>query len=120
MILPDINLLVYAHDSTSKHHRQAFLWWKERLNGSQMIGLAWVTILGFIRLLTNRRIYQDPFSPEEVLGILSTWMDQPHVKIIHPSDRHFLILKDLIKSKRLINPNYRAGSLTATVGRYET
>jgi toxin-antitoxin system PIN domain toxin len=97
MILPDINLLIYAHDETSKYHSPAKQWWGDQLNGSQMIGLSWVTLLGFIRLLTNPRIYQNPYSPAEILPIVKTWLDQPHVKIIHPSEQHFKLLANLIE-----------------------
>jgi toxin-antitoxin system PIN domain toxin len=97
MILVDVNLLVYAHDESSKLHPQARLWWETQLNGSQLIGLSWVGVLGFIRLLTNRRIFQNPFSPPEILEIVRTWLEQPHVKIIHPSEQHFSRLAQLIE-----------------------
>jgi hypothetical protein len=97
MILVDVNLLVYAHDESSKLHPQARLWWETQLNGSQLIGLSWVGVLGFIRLLTNPRIFENPFSPPEILEIVRTWLEQPHVKIIHPSEQHFSRLAKLIE-----------------------
>ena len=96
MIMPDVNLLVYAYDATSRHHGRARQWWEDRLNGSQMIGLSWVAVLGFIRLLTNPRIYQNPYSPEEILGVVEAWLEQPHVRFIHPSEGHFKLLSSLI------------------------
>lgn len=96
MILVDVNLLVYAHDETSKQHAAAKKWWEGQLNGSKMIGLSWVGVLGFIRLLTNPRIYDNPYSPAEVMAIVKTWLDQPQVKIIHPSEQHFALLANLI------------------------
>jgi hypothetical protein len=97
MILPDVNLLVYAYDATSRHHHRARPWWESQLNGSQMIGLSWVALLGFIRLLTNPRIYRNPYSPPEILAIVGTWLEQPQVKIIHPSEHHFTRLAALIE-----------------------
>lgn len=97
MILLDVNLLVYAHDETSEYHPQARQWWENQLNGSQMIGLSWVGLLGFIRLLTNPRIFQNPYSPPEILAIVGMWLEQPHVNIIHPSERHFTLLARLIR-----------------------
>ena len=97
MILLDLNLLVYAYDETARHHSKARPWWEDRLNGSQMVGLSWVALLGFIRLLTNPRIFQNPYSPGEILTIVGTWLEQPHVKIIHPSERHFTLLAELIR-----------------------
>lgn len=97
MILPDVNLLVYAYDSTSRRHEVARIWWEGCLNGSQMIGLPWVLLLGFIRLLTNPRIFQNPYSPEEVLELVGTWLELPHIRIIHPSNDHLSILSKLIR-----------------------
>ena len=96
MTLPDVNLLVHAYDQTSRHHARARQWWENQLNGSQMIGLSWVTLLGFIRLLANPRIYQNPYPPPEILAIVKNWLEQPHVKIIHPSEHHFARLASLI------------------------
>ena len=97
MILPDVNILIYAYDAPSKDHARARPWWESQLNGSQMIGLSWVAVLGFIRLLTSPRIYQNPYTPPEILAIVKTWLEQPHVRIIHPSDQHFHLLEKLIE-----------------------
>ena len=97
MILLDINLLIYAYDESSPYHSSAKRWWEDQMNGSQMIGLSWVALLGFIRLLTNPRIYQDPYSPSEVLEIVKAWLEQPHVRIVHPAEQHFVLLAELIK-----------------------
>jgi toxin-antitoxin system PIN domain toxin len=96
MILPDVNLLVYAYDATSKDHSRARQWWEDQLNGSQMIGLSWVAVLGFIRLLTNPRIFKNPYSPPEILAIVGLWLAQPQVKIVHPAEQHFNRLAGLI------------------------
>jgi toxin-antitoxin system PIN domain toxin len=97
MILPDVNILIYAHDETSKDHVAARQWWEDHLNGTRMIGLSWVVILGFIRLLTNPRIYQNPYPPSEILAIVGSWLQHPHIRIIHPSEHHFALLSKLIE-----------------------
>jgi len=96
MILPDVNLLVYAYDASAKDHLPARQWWEDQLNGTRMVGLSWVAVLGFIRLLTNPRIFKDPYSPSEILAFVGTWLAQPQVKIVHPSEQHFNRLAGLI------------------------
>jgi predicted nucleic acid-binding protein len=54
MILPDVNVLVHAHNGDSAVHAFARRWWDKCLAGSEGVGLAWATLLGFIRLTTNR------------------------------------------------------------------
>jgi hypothetical protein len=97
MILPDVNLLVYAYDSSSRHHEEARKWWEDRLNGSQMVGLSWVAVLGFIRLMTNPRIFQHPYPHGEILAIVESWLEMPQVKFIHPAEGHLSLFSSMIK-----------------------
>lgn len=97
MIFPDINILVYAHDESSKDHAAARQWWEDQLNGSHLISLSWVVVLGFIRLLTNPRIFNNPYAPQEILVVVGSWMDQPHVRMVHPPHTHFQCLAGLIE-----------------------
>jgi uncharacterized protein len=89
MILPDINLLIHAHNSESRSHDSARAWWDGVLAGTEGIGLAWVTILGFIRISTHPRILANPMSPGEVCSRIEEWLTLPHVHIAQPADGHF-------------------------------
>jgi toxin-antitoxin system PIN domain toxin len=93
MILPDVNVLVHAHNADSAMHARARQWWRECLSGSEGIGLAWVALLGFIRLTTSRRIVARPLHIQEVMAIVASWLDLPHVHVALPSDGHFAQLR---------------------------
>jgi uncharacterized protein len=60
MILPDVNVLVHAHNSDSGVHEAARSWWDECLAGPEGVGFAWAMLLGFIRITTNRKIVARP------------------------------------------------------------
>jgi hypothetical protein len=60
VIVPDINLLVHAYNSESPVHAAARTWWEDLLNGTRPVGLAWVVVLGFIRITTHRQILVRP------------------------------------------------------------
>lgn len=62
MILPDINLLVYAHNDQAPHHAKAKAWWESLLNGKAPVGLPWVSISGFIRVMTHPRVLREPMN----------------------------------------------------------
>ncbi|MDX2227654.1 MAG: type II toxin-antitoxin system VapC family toxin [Verrucomicrobiae bacterium] len=89
MILPDINLLLYAHDSQGKNFVQASTWWSECLNGYTPVGLAWVVILGFIRISTNPRIYQSPQTVKQACQTVAEWSTLPHFRLLNPADGHW-------------------------------
>ena len=88
MILPDVNVLVHAHNADSAVHAAARRWWDECLAGSQGIGLAWAALLGFVRITTNRKIVARPLAPADVMARIERWLALPQVYIAQPSDQH--------------------------------
>ncbi|MGH2355014.1 MAG: type II toxin-antitoxin system VapC family toxin [Chloroflexota bacterium] len=88
MILPDINILIHAHNLDSRQHEQARQWWDAALSSTEWVGLPWASLLGFIRISTNRAILRDPWPVEEALQRVEAWLAQPNVRILHPTHRH--------------------------------
>ena len=62
MILVDANLLVYAHVGSFPQHGAAREWLDEKINGTAPVGLPWPSLLGFVRLVSNPRIFERPSS----------------------------------------------------------
>ncbi|HEY7334528.1 MAG TPA: type II toxin-antitoxin system VapC family toxin [Bryobacteraceae bacterium] len=97
MILVDANLLIYAVLQVSPHHRAARDWLDASLNGSARVGLPWPSLLAFLRLVTNPRIFEKPASVEDAWRHIERWLDCPNVWIPLPTERHRSILSDLLK-----------------------
>ncbi|WP_291984638.1 type II toxin-antitoxin system VapC family toxin [Luteitalea sp.] len=97
MIVPDVNLLIHAYNSESRVHAAARAWWEGLLNGTQPVGLPWVTALGFIRLTTHRQILVRPLEVSIACGHVRTWLARPCVAILHPGDRHADVLFGLLE-----------------------
>lgn len=95
MILPDINLLVYAYNSDAPGHQRAKSWWETCLSESRPVGLPWAVILGYLRLVTNRKVLVTPFSPWEAIGHVRSWLERPQVQVLLPGPRHFDLLEHL-------------------------
>jgi uncharacterized protein len=87
VIVPDINLLIYAHNRRDPNHEPAKAWWEETLNGNTPVGLPWVTSSGFIRIMTNRRILTEPISPDHAVDLVRSWLDQPTVIVLQPGPK---------------------------------
>ena len=98
MILPDLNLLIHAYNLESPVHTRARAWWEDLLNGQRPVGLAWVGILGFIRVTTSRQVLAHPFLASQACGHVRTWLDRPNVGVLHPGDRHAEILFGLLEA----------------------
>ena len=97
MIIPDVNLLLNAYNPASLRHTAARDWWNQTMIGPRPIGLAWVTILGFIRISTHRRASPNPVFHTEATRRVSTWLENPRVRIIVPGDRHAKLLFGLLE-----------------------
>ncbi len=97
MIVPDINLLIHACNSESPVHAPARQWWEGLLNGVRPVGLAWATVLGFIRISTHRQILTRPLPVGAACGRVRGWLDRPCVSLLHPGERHGEILFDLLE-----------------------
>jgi toxin-antitoxin system PIN domain toxin len=93
MILPDVNVLVHAHNADSAVHQRARIWWDACLSGVEGVGLAWAAMLGFVRISTNRRVVARPLPVDDVMQRLQSWLELPHVHIAQPSDTHFMRLR---------------------------
>ncbi|MGD1073644.1 MAG: type II toxin-antitoxin system VapC family toxin [Bryobacteraceae bacterium] len=98
MIVPDVNLLVYAFNADDPLHGRAKRWLEEALSGSEPVGLAWNVLLGFLRLTTRSGILAKPLQIEKALGIVDSWLRLPVVRIIEPGTRHLTLLRDLLTS----------------------
>ena len=96
MILPDINLLVYAHNSLAPHHAKARSWWEGLLNGSQTVGMPWAVVCGFVRLMTHPAVLVTPLGPEQALRHVRSWFDRPLLEVVEPGPRHLEIFERLL------------------------
>jgi toxin-antitoxin system PIN domain toxin len=98
MILPDVNVLLYAVNSASDHHGIALRALGEGFDSPRGVGFAWTVLLAFLRLSTRRGIFQPPLAVEEGLQVTEHWLRHPRAQIAHPGERHGEILGELLRS----------------------
>jgi len=87
MILPDINVLIYAFNDGTPEHDQAKQWWEELMNGTTPVALPWLVSSGFIRLVTHPKILNHPMSVPDAVKIVRSWLNQPVSLVIEPGKR---------------------------------
>src|SRR6058998_2427755 len=101
MRIPDLNLLVYAFNSDAPHHEQAASWWEESLNNEERVGIPWLVLVGFIRLLSGRIIVKTPFPVKNLFEIAEDWLALPHVTLLEPTLRTYSVMRKLMESQSL-------------------
>lgn len=101
MILVDANLLVYAYVKDVPQNEAALEWLDRQLNGASKIGLPWPTLLAFVRLVSNPRIFRNPVPLPVAWQQVATWLSVPSVWIPAPTTRHTAILGKLLSTEGL-------------------
>lgn len=100
MILVDANLLLYAYNRSSEHHDPAREWLESAISGGERIGFSWIVILAFLRLVTTPKVFPEPLSMAEASAIVSDWLARPTATIVHPTERHWEVLRSLLTATR--------------------
>jgi toxin-antitoxin system PIN domain toxin len=77
MILPDVNVLVYAQRREFPDHERYRLWLEECLNGDEPVAFVGPVVSGFLRVVTNRRIFLTPTPLEVAAAHLETMLGAP-------------------------------------------
>jgi toxin-antitoxin system PIN domain toxin len=109
VIIPDVNLLLYAEIDAHPLHPTARRWWEQALNGERQVGLAPVCLFGFLRLGTNRRVFTEPLPVGQALDRVESWLERPNVTTLVPGRTH------LATSFRLLRHLGTGANLTTDV-----
>lgn len=97
MVVVDANVLLYAVDSTSAHHDASISWLDTALSGAEAVGLAWVTLLAFVRLSTSAVVFSTPLTTDDAIGQVETWLAAPSAVVAQPTPRHAALLRGLLR-----------------------
>jgi len=86
--LLDANVLLYSYHSGSPEHAACGRWLEEALTGWQPLFLPWTTVLAFLRISTNPRIFRTPLTMAEATAAVESWLAQAVVRLLQRTERH--------------------------------
>ncbi len=95
MKIVDANVLIYAAVEDSSHHDEARRWLDDALNGNETIGLPWISLMAFVRIVT-KGIFEHPLSTDAAFDYVDLWLRQPPVVIPSPMPHHARLLRGLL------------------------
>jgi toxin-antitoxin system PIN domain toxin len=95
MILPDVNVLIYAFRKDMPQHAACRSWLVDVISGDARFGLSPLVLGAVIRITTNPRAFQMPSTVEEAFGFCNNLTGQPHCQIVEPGERHWGIFERL-------------------------
>lgn len=104
MILVDANVLIYAYNARAEQHGAAKRWLEAQVAAAVPIRLAWVTILAFVRIMTNAQVFKRPLSIKEAVAIVDGWLAHPAFAILEPGDRLWTRLRGQLRDGQASGP----------------
>lgn len=113
MILVDANLLLYAYHPRSAQHEASRDWLEATLSGAELVRFALVTLWAFLRISTHSRVFERPLAIEEAEAAISSWLAQPVAGIVEPGERHWEILRKLMRDGQTLGALIMGAALAA-------
>lgn len=95
MILPDVNVLLYAFRQDSPRHLEYRRWLEELINGEAAYGMAPQVLASVVRVATHARIFVQPSKLAEALQFCRTLLYPDTCTVVRPGERHWEIFADL-------------------------
>ncbi|HLZ98110.1 MAG TPA: TA system VapC family ribonuclease toxin [Steroidobacteraceae bacterium] len=103
-MIPDVNIVVAAYRADHVHHQAARGWLmqarKECAAGIEPLVLLPIVISGFLRLVTNRRVFPQPDSIEDAIAFVDAILESPGAELRTPED-DWPLLRDKLLTLRL-------------------
>lgn len=118
MIAPDANLLIHSYSPASPFHDASRVWLETVLSSSEPVGIPIHSITGFLRYVTHVGVKPKSLRFSEAADIVNSWLALPHVRILYPGDRHWLILQKLAEEARLRGAQITDATIAAIAQEY--
>ena len=104
MILVDANVLLYAYHPRAEAHDRCCAWVEKAFSGEEPVAIAWVTLLAFVRISTNPRVFAQPLLAGEALAAVSSWLARPSVSVLEAGEACWEIFRQLVVDAQITGP----------------
>lgn len=118
MIVVDANLLLYAYDPGSPHHKTARKWVEGVFSGGEILGIPWQTVGAFLRITTNSKLPGQRVTLDRAIEVVDMWLEQPNVRFLTPGERHWDLLRQMVTEGQARGPLVSDAQLAAITIEY--
>lgn len=98
MVMPDVNVLVYAHRADERVHGPYKRWLTDLVNGPEPFALSLLVAVGFVRVVTNPKIYRLPTPLPTAIAVVDQLVAHPRCRVVGPSSQHWRHVADLCRA----------------------
>lgn len=97
MLMPDVNVLVYAHRADSPAHSAYRSWLDALVSGPHPFALSGLVAVAFVRIVTNRRIFEEPTPLPVALAAIDAIVARSTCRLLEPGPRHWELVAELCR-----------------------
>ena len=97
MVLFDVNILVHSTNGQSPEHQTCFDWLESTINSAANFAAADLVLSGFVRIATNRKIFPQPLSTDDALGVVERIRNRPNCVLVQPGPQHWNVFAELCR-----------------------
>ena len=98
MILADVNVLIHAHREDAERHGKYAAWLERQASSATAFGVSELILSGFLRIVTNPRIFKVPTPLSQALEFASAVRELPNAVPVSPGERHWGIFTRLCEA----------------------
>jgi uncharacterized protein len=98
LILPDVNILIYAHRPESPDHAEYGAWLTRITEGDEPFACSELVLSAFVRVVTFSKAFRTPTPVDAAFSFISPILASPSCTIVRPGDRHFSIFEGLCRA----------------------
>ncbi len=95
MKLCDINVLIYAHREEFPEHQAYAAFVRKMAGGPSAFGLSEAVLGGFVRIVTNPKVFKQPTPLEMAFAFCEALRSSPQSVVLRPGERNWEIFRKL-------------------------
>ncbi len=93
MLLPDVNILIYAFRVDFPFYGRCSAWLRQTIDSDAPFGVSPLVLGALVRITTNRRLFPQPSTHDEAFGFCADLMGQPNCQLVEPGRRHWDVFR---------------------------
>ena len=113
MIAVDTNILSHAPRAESAFFVQAFECMKTLAEGNQPWGIPVSCLHEFLSVVTNRKVFRPPSTPEQAVAQIDAWLAAPKADALHSGTQHWRTLSKLTRKEKLQGGQFHDARIAA-------
>jgi toxin-antitoxin system PIN domain toxin len=90
-------VLIFAYNASAPLHIKASGWWEREVNRRARLGISWPVFQAFLRLLTNPKIVEEPYTAAEIFAVAEGWWSRPNIELLEPTRETYKHFRHLME-----------------------